>query len=178
MKNFIKFMSIHLISSFLGAILISSCSLISHGPNQDVQVVTDPVGAYIYDGKDTIETPTTLNLKREKDHTIIISKAGYEIEKVEVKRKVNPKVAGNILMPLGVVCMAIDASSGAMWDLDPGIVTINLRPIKKPWFNELKSKITKIFATYYSFENHEDDHDAMKNITFFFLRDAKKVIGI
>lgn len=178
MKNLYRFIFIHLVSSFVGSVLFASCCSLSHGPNQDVEIVTDPVGASIYDGNNITETPTTLNLKREKDHTFVISKEGYEIEKVSVNRKVNSKVAGNIIMPLGIVCAGIDAASGAMWDLHPSVVFVTLRPIEKPWYQKLSNKMRKMFSDNDTENEPEDVHERMKKITFHFLREAKKLLAI
>jgi len=110
-------------------ILASACATIIHGTTQDIPINTKPEGciAKTTDGQECT-TPCNLSLKRKHDHTISISKDGYEPKSVKVQHVVSGAVAGNILAG-GLIGWGVDAASGGQYRLVPETVDIELDPI-------------------------------------------------
>ena len=105
------------------------CASIVHGTRQEVSISSNPSEAMVSDGEVTIKTPGKINLKRNKDHILTITKPGYETESVRIVRVISGALAGNILAG-GVIGWGVDAVSGAQWRLEPETVAITLRPVK------------------------------------------------
>lgn len=77
----------------------------------------------------TAVTPANLNLARKGQYEISIEKAGYDSHQVAVTGSVSGKgsagMAGNVLLG-GVIGMGVDAASGAMKDLAPNPVHVDM----------------------------------------------------
>jgi hypothetical protein len=72
-------------------------------------------------------TPTIFNLERKTDHTIEISKEGYRVTTVILRHTMSGATAGNVLVG-GIIGIAVDGCSGAMYKLVPERVDVNLEP--------------------------------------------------
>jgi PEGA domain./Repeat of unknown function (DUF1388). len=96
------------------------------GTTQKVCVTSNPSGAVAkVDGGMAAITPTIFNLERKTDHTIEISKEGYRIATVILRHTMSGATAGNILVG-GVIGLAVDGCSGAMFKLVPERVDATL----------------------------------------------------
>lgn len=100
----------------VATLMLDSCATFISGVNQDIYVNTEPQGAAIYvNGKDQgVLTPATIAVKRRKQTVYTFQKQGYEDGTVIQQGSLNSVVFGNILLG-GVVGLAVDASTGAMW---------------------------------------------------------------
>ncbi len=110
--------------------ILPSCASIVHGTRQKIAVSTNPPGAIISDGENTVQSPGTMNLKRNQDYILTITKPGYETETVKITHVISGAVAGNILAG-GLIGWGVDAVSGAQWRLEPETITVNLRPLRE-----------------------------------------------
>lgn len=112
----------------LAVISLSGCATIMTGATQKVPVTSNPSGAVArVDGGMAAVTPTIFNLERKTDHTIEISKDGYRVATVILRHTMNGATAGNILVG-GVIGLAVDGCSGAMFKLVPERVDVTLEP--------------------------------------------------
>ena len=129
-------------------VLFTGCATIIHGRRQNVSVSTNHPGATISDGVNTVTAPAMLNLKRDRDYLLTISKPGFETETVKVTHVIDGLVALNLLTPGVVIGWGVDAISGAQWRLEPETISVNLRPLnesdKKNPGETLESKLQEI----------------------------------
>ena len=110
----------------LFALLSISCATIVHGVNQPVNFNSQPGGAtVIIDGNKLDQTPCLLELERKISHLVEISLDGYETKTIEIKKELSGWVAGNILLG-GLIGLAVDAITGAMYKLEPDLVSVQL----------------------------------------------------
>lgn len=114
---------------------------------QSIPVSTDPMGASILvDGEPVGDTPANLELGRNQDHIVTLSKPGYKQEDVTIKRVYQAETAmlsavsrgvndaqffGNDSMGLqsGVNSLEQDKESGKAYILTPGTVKVRLMPM-------------------------------------------------
>jgi hypothetical protein len=108
---------------------MSGCATLTRGTGEVLIVETDPVGAEveIMPGGLRCNTPCSLELKRKKDYTLEIKKAGYEPVKVSVLSQIVGSgaagMAGNVVLG-GLIGAGIDAMSGATKGLKPNPVKV------------------------------------------------------
>ena len=126
--------------------LLASCATLVNGPNQTIPVTTNPPGAIVTEEGTSQSTPATLNLKRNHDYVLTITKEGYETQKVKIVHLVNGVAAGN-LFSFGLLGTAIDVATGSCWMLKPENIVVTLRPLsfgeKVSEFSRLNSKTLK-----------------------------------
>lgn len=106
----------------------AACGLLVHGTSQEVVCISSPSGAVVRtaDGK-SCTTPCTLILKRKKEETLTIEKDGYEPVTLRVRSLLLKSSAGQVLLPGGLLCWAIDVASGGAYRLHPKSVSVELR---------------------------------------------------
>jgi hypothetical protein len=69
------------------ASLVLASSGLACAAYQNVGVESDPPGAQIYlDGQPAGQTPTTLEVGRDKDHTVFLKRQGYKPELVVLEK--------------------------------------------------------------------------------------------
>ena len=109
-------------------IVLSGCATIMNGTTQDIEIRTDPSNADILvDRRQHFRSPAIVTMKRKDDHTVEISRQGYQKERVEIKGDMSLAVAGDFLAG-GFIGYGIDAATGAQRRLVPEIVDVRLRP--------------------------------------------------
>ena len=143
MRKLVKVFAMSLIVT--GGAALSGCATITSGTDQSIQVDSTPAKALVkLNGATFGNTPTQINLARKtKTATVEIQLAGFETHKIELDRKVNGWVWGNVAFG-GLIGLAIDATTGAMYSYklpkDSGIVEIPAAGKKAPsgadlWIN-------------------------------------------
>ena len=111
-------------------LLLQGCATIMQGSKQSIPVSGSPAGAtVILNGQIMGSTPLILKVARKEDHTLTIEKEGYEPTEIELKRRFSVLFIGNILIG-GLVGMGVDAATGAMYDITPDTIQVNLRQIE------------------------------------------------
>lgn len=78
--------------------LLSGCSTMFNGKTQDVQFTSKPAGAEVTVGNQTCTTPCKLQLTKDKVYReIVVTKGGYQKEKMNIVATMEPWVYGNML---------------------------------------------------------------------------------
>jgi len=99
------------------------------GQDQKVTILSDTPGAsLVVDGQPTGTAPGTVELTRNREHTVQVVAPGYEPAQVTVRRRLNPWLFGNLLIggPIGLV---IDVISDSTHTLSPDQTKVTLRPL-------------------------------------------------
>lgn len=104
---------------FISLVLFSNCASIIHGSKQDIAFSSNPSGAEItINGENRGRTPASISLNRNQDYLVKIQLAGYLPYEINVSKKVDGWVFGNIIFG-GIIGLIVDASTGAMYKLSP-----------------------------------------------------------
>lgn len=120
-----------LLALFLVFILTTGCATIIKGTTQGVPISSDPSGADIFvDGMLVGTTPTDVELKRKRDHLIVIEKKNYSPKSIAVVKNVGGAVWGNIIAG-GLIGWGVDAASGAQNNLTPKTIFVRLEPVEE-----------------------------------------------
>lgn len=101
-------------------VLLSACATImSGGGKQGVDFTSTPSGATVMvDNRNVGVTPVEAELSRKDRHLVRIDMAGYQPFEMQLERKVNNWVWGNIIFG-GIPGLAVDAITGALYKLSP-----------------------------------------------------------
>jgi len=122
-----RVMSVLLVPAVLG--LLYGCGTIINRTKQSVFLQTDPPGVTaIVDGMRRVQTPTSVKLKRGKDHVIAFEKEGYAPTSVAIDHELSGWVWGNLILG-GLIGLAIDFTSGGAYKLEPSTVSVTLKPL-------------------------------------------------
>ena len=121
--------TLRLIFCALMVFSLTGCATVINGRTQEVEVTSNPIGASVSDGVTVWTTPAKISLKRNSTHQLTIYKEGYQPQVVRLDRTLSGAVAGNILLPFGLVCWGIDAITGAQWKLLPEVVSVDLHKV-------------------------------------------------
>jgi len=131
----------------LCVIFLSGCATIMTGTTQKVPVASNPSGAVAkVDGGMSAVTPTIFNLERKTDHTIEISKEGYRTAQIILRHTLSGATAGNILIG-GIIGVAVDSCSGAMFKLVPERVDVSLEALGQQSLSEAPKPVEVPKAT-------------------------------
>ena len=124
-----------IVIAMIGFLSLGGCATITRGSSDVLVVESDPAGANVRLSTGLVgTTPTSFEVKRKNALTVTISKEGYQTISVNVTPKVtgggSAGMAGNVLFG-GIIGAAVDASSGAMKDLQPNPVSVKLIKIEE-----------------------------------------------
>jgi hypothetical protein len=114
----------------VAALLLPACATVTRGTSQKYAIESTPSGADVaLSTGQTCVTPCKLKLKRKHGFTATFTKAGYEPLRAQVKSKFSgggaAMGAGNVLIG-GVIGAAVDGSSGALNNLTPNPLKVQL----------------------------------------------------
>ena len=115
------------------SLMLPACATITRGSSQKYNIETTPSEAEVkLSTGQTCTSPCNLKLKRKHGFTVTAKKSGYEEATAVVDSRVRgggvAGAAGNIIAG-GLIGVAVDASSGAMNDLTPNPLRIELKPV-------------------------------------------------
>lgn len=97
----------------------TGCSTLINGTRQEVNIDSQPKGATVFINNQSFgQTPTAAELQRDGNYTILLEMPGFEPYEIELGKKWSTMFFVNI----PVLGWAIDAVSGAMYQLTPGQV--------------------------------------------------------
>lgn len=126
------------------------CASLASMKQENVAFRSNPPDAHVVvrneagDRVASTTTPAVVALPRGKGflrggpkYTATIEKPGYQTAQLEIKPKVNPWIAGNILFGAGVG-LALDSANGAMWRLSPKEFRQDLVPLDGPMYSSAK----------------------------------------
>ncbi|MFT3727703.1 MAG: PEGA domain-containing protein [Terricaulis sp.] len=112
----------------------ASCATITRGTHEDFVVESTPSGASVQtsNGFQCASTPCTFRMERKSGFTVTVTKDGYQPATFTVLSSMSggggAGFAGNVLAG-GLIGMGVDATSGAMNDLKPNPLHVDLQPI-------------------------------------------------
>ena len=120
-----------------GAILLTlqltSCATIINGTTQRIPVDSNPQGATVcVNGNVEGCTPTTIEVKRKRDHLLTLSKEGYQTESFQLQHVLSGAVAGNLVAG-GFIGWGVDACSGGQYRIVPETVYVDMKPCYPPY---------------------------------------------
>lgn len=105
---------------------VVGCASIIHGKMQEVSFNSVPSKATVtVNGEVKGLTPLVADLKRKNNHNIVIELQGYEPYEIALKRATSGWLLGNVLFG-GLIGLAVDAITGAMYKLEPTVIETNL----------------------------------------------------
>jgi len=112
---------------------VSACATTINGRSQKLLINTDPADAVIrIDGVRVHDTHAP-EISRSHDHAVTIEQSGFDPQTIAISRRLNGVFWLNFLWgPAFVVGMTVDASTGAMWELDPDELHVVLTPTSVP----------------------------------------------
>jgi len=116
-----------LFSLLICLVIFTGCATIITGTTQNISFTSDPTGAKVSVGGMTGTTPTVLTLNRNGSLMVNFEKQGYLSTQITLSRGFEPMFLGNIIIG-GLIGMAIDFVSGAVFKLSPEHVNATLAP--------------------------------------------------
>lgn len=118
-------------------ILFASCATIQHGPTQEVGFHSMPLGATVkLNGREVGETPMARELERERSYIVSYQLEGYQPFQMALTRSTSGWVWGNIFLG-GLIGLAVDASNGSMYKLNPESVSVDLIPVDSTQYRKV-----------------------------------------
>ncbi len=122
-------------------IFLTGCGTIIHGTTEQVGVTSSPSGATVeIDNTKIGETPLTQELSRKDSHSVKVSMDGYESYEMIINRNTSGWVWGNIVFG-GLIGLAVDATTGGMYKLNPNEINAQLKESGRAEFAEGDSDI-------------------------------------
>ncbi|WP_220428666.1 hypothetical protein [Sphingobium fluviale] len=125
--------SFRVAAAVLAVASLSACATITRGSKQKFEITSEPSAAQVVTTLgDKCVTPCNLKLKRKEAFTATFTKDGFETQQVNVRSKFSgggaAAGAGNILIG-GFIGAGVDASSGALNNLEPNPLKVVLKPV-------------------------------------------------
>ncbi len=109
---------------------LAGCATIVSGTTESISITSQPSGANVFiDGSTHGRTPTSVELKRRKGHSVRVEMDGYEAFERAITTKANGWIWGNIIFG-GIPGLIVDLATGAIHDLEPNHIVANLTPNK------------------------------------------------
>lgn len=141
------------------SILSSGCASVISGREADIAIKSNPPSAQVMIQNEKGETvatsitPTKVSLKRSNGifrkaprYSAIIQKQGYQTANVKIDPKLNPWVFGNLALG-GVVGLAADSATGAMWNYAPNDIDRSLKPLATEYYSDTRESDIEV-ASY------------------------------
>lgn len=103
------------------------CGLVFGGTTQTVHVESTPSGAQVRTRPSTrtYTTPASIELKRKNVYTLIATREGYSSAEYELDRNIRGKALAFDIIT-GLLWIAVDAATGAWYELEPRDVEMTL----------------------------------------------------
>lgn len=117
-------------------VALAGCSTVTRGTKDTWVIETTPPGAEVTtsNGYHCASTPCAIKMPRRSEFVATVERDGYETVTVNVTHQVSGQggaaMAGNVLVG-GIIGAAVDAGTGAMNDLVPNPVILQLVPISE-----------------------------------------------
>lgn len=116
----------------VGAMLLTACATMVQGTTQKVSVRSTPSGAVVsVDGSAVGITPAFVELTRGDEHRLRVEAEGYRPYETTITHSMNGWMLGNVVLG-GVIGIAIDSSSGAIYSLDQDEIVVELKKAGEP----------------------------------------------
>jgi uncharacterized protein YceK len=116
----------------LATLLLASCSTVLNTTTQDVEIKSNPANAKVFvDGKRFGTTPQVVNIDRGSNHSIKLELEGHDVYETQITRKISFWFWGNAFNGF-IPGMLTDMFTGAMYNLLPEKIEVELTPTKQP----------------------------------------------
>ncbi len=114
-----------LVLSVVASVFLSGCGALFLGTTQTVNINSSPVNSKVEIDGGIYTSPVSIELARNKNYTVTISKEGYEPRSVKINRSVS---GGIVILDVlaGIVPVIIDMAMGTWYKLTPSTVNVNL----------------------------------------------------
>lgn len=115
----------------MAALSLAGCATITRGTNDVLVVESTPQAAQVKlsNGQSCDDTPCSFKLPRKSELNLVVSKEGCKPVNVHVTNRVSggggAAMAGNVLVG-GIIGAGVDAGTGAMLELVPNPVKVQL----------------------------------------------------
>jgi hypothetical protein len=110
--------------------VFNACSTVLNTTSQNVEIKSEPPNAKItIDGKKFGTTPQVVNVERGNNNLIKLELEGYDTYETQLTRKISTWFWFNVLNGI-IPGMVTDMFTGAMYNLLPDIVEVELQPAK------------------------------------------------
>jgi hypothetical protein len=117
-------------------VALCGCASATRGTTEQISITSTPPGAQAdvkgLENPTVCVTPCVVQVKRNADVTVNLTKEGYEPAVVPLTKEVAGSgaagFAGNVLVG-GLVGMGVDAATGAAMDHKPNPVVVTMQPI-------------------------------------------------
>jgi len=116
-------------------ILFSSCSTILQGSKQQVSIQSlTKESKILVDGEEVGTDNATVRLKRNRNHSIVVKKPGYENKVVNMEKQTQAGyIVADALLGLtgfGLAWIIVDAATGSWFKFDKDNVVVELEKSK------------------------------------------------
>jgi hypothetical protein len=106
----------------------TGCGAILNGTRQNITATSAPDGATVSTNPGGLQftTPTTMNLERKNEYTLLFTKAGYRSTALQVQRRLQALIVVLDVLLTGLVGVVVDAATGAWYKLAPEDAVVTL----------------------------------------------------
>ncbi len=172
-KNIKGMFIIFLLCAFWG------CGMMINGTTQMIPVTTNPPNATVKvlgDKDKTCTTPCTIELKRKNGYAMTIEKDNFLPATVPITKDMSPLAVLGDIWPWCFSGFLFDIPTGALYELSPKVVSINLIPSnsaneqedndkqksdRDTQFKDTQSKAKEIKAKFESGEISEEEYNRL-----------------
>jgi len=111
-------------------LLASACATVVNGRTEPLGLSSNPAGAEVSidNGEMKVITPTSVELKRDENHTFVFHKDGYQDTSATVTSGTSGWVWGNLLAG-GIIGGVVDFATGAAYKFSDDTLTVNMTPL-------------------------------------------------
>ncbi|HEY6420008.1 MAG TPA: PEGA domain-containing protein [Candidatus Binataceae bacterium] len=110
----------------VAAIYLCACATLIHGGGQQtVSIATDPSGAKVQVGGQSLVTPAEITLSRDHDYQVVVNKEGYAQEITEIHSRFSWVTVLDLVF---IIPWVIDLVSGGGYYLDPETIQLTMAP--------------------------------------------------
>jgi hypothetical protein len=123
-------MSIAKHALLISLLAVSGCATVVNGRTEPLGLSSNPAGAEVSidNGSMKVMTPTSVELKRDENHTFVFHKDGYQDTSATVTSGTSGWVWGNLLAG-GIIGGVVDFATGAAYKFSDDTLTVNMTPL-------------------------------------------------
>lgn len=124
---------VRLLSAIFAPVL-GGCAVLINGSHQRIDFESQPPGATVHVGGETVQTPGSLILPRGDTYQAVFERPGYQPATRTIDRKLSTALVANILTAgLGlIVDFTLGYWLGSPWEPEPARVDVSLQPLAPP----------------------------------------------
>jgi hypothetical protein len=117
------------------ALMPAGCATMTRGTSEQLQINSDPPNAMATTSTgQSCRTPCAIEVPRKEEFSVVIAKAGYQNQMIEVKTQVGGAggagLAGSAVLG-GLAGIAIDAAAGGAMEHVPNPIGVQLIPLSR-----------------------------------------------